>query len=385
MFSCVQSISNDSRMRLIEDAKTYKEVINSEIFQSIRSQLTHHPPRISEMDLEPEPEEKQEILPPPSIQKPTQRLFEAIEKELTHKQQRIETLELEQEEKNEEFNIIANEITRLREELASIKRLNQQLSMRLTQIVKQDREDIYNIDTLSADKLRSMVRKYAAGHKTEKNRRKELEQTLQKLIAKLKAAKQVHTKLLKLQSAAQEQAVYIRKLQKKQNEMDQYQDTIVSQEQVIEKLEEMLSWAHGTIKTLQQKMESGNVVSNRERELENEVISLQQENDELRKQIQKLREEQIHEVVDDVGNLKDELRQANYRNDGLQSELEEGAGKFGKQIAELKMQVRRLQDGDDDDDDMFSGLSDITTAELSHLSDMLDTVDTNASGFNDDD
>ena len=46
----IQSVTNDTRIKLIEDAQTYKDVINSEVFQSIRSQLTHHPPRISEMN-----------------------------------------------------------------------------------------------------------------------------------------------------------------------------------------------------------------------------------------------------------------------------------------------------------------------------------------------
>ena len=116
-------------------------MINSELFQSIRSQLTHHPPRISEIDNNNNNdnhsdihhyEEKQNTLHQSStIKKPTQRLFIAIEKELTYKQNRIETLELEAEEKDEQFKLIANEITRLREESASIKRLNQQLSIRL--------------------------------------------------------------------------------------------------------------------------------------------------------------------------------------------------------------------------------------------------------------
>ena len=336
-------------------------------------------------------EEKQEILHQRSAikkHKPTERLFIAIEKELTYKQNRIESLELEAEEKNEQFNAIANEITRLREESASIKRLNKQLTLRLQDISNKDREDFHNIDLLSASKLRDMVKKYAAAHKHEKNRRKQLDIASQKMLTKLKAAKEAHAKFMKIQKAAQEQAEYIRNLQKKQREMNQYKDTIVSQEQVIEKLEEMLSWAHQTIKSLQQKMDSGNVVSNRERELENEVISLQQENDELRKQIQSIRADRMRENLANVDKLKDELRQANYRNDGLQEQLKTDAGHFGKQIGELKMQIKKMRHDESDDieldEDMFSGLSDITTAELSHISDLLNSVDTNLTGKDDD-
>ena len=385
-------------------------MINSEIFQSIRSQLTHHPPRISQMNTSAvsrsqshhprghqhrykheRHEEKQSFLHQSTKEqahgrKPTERLFIAIEKELTYKQHRIESLELEAEEKTEQFNAIANEITRLREESASIKRLNQQLSLRLQEISNQDREDYHNIDLLEAGKLRQMVKKFAAAHKHEKNRRKQLETASRTMLNKLKAAKEVHSKYTKIQNAAQEQAEFIRKLQKRQREMDQYKDTILSQEQVIEKLEEMLSWAHGTIKTLQQKMDSGNVVSNRERELENEVISLQQENDELRKQIQSIRADKFHEIADNVDKLKDELRAANYRNDGLQEQLKTDAGQFGKQIGELKIQIRKIQSDENDtiDVDMMSGLSDITSADLSNISDMLNSIDTTMSDKNDD-
>eukprot|EP01084_Bolivina_argentea_P194788 334296_1 len=366
------SISPDSRIEYVEDLKTYKDVINSDLFQSIRSQLTYT--HFGKDKIRHGQEQKQLILK--EIKKPTLRLFEAIERELSMKQAKIEHLELKQQEKGNEFKIIGNEIVRLRKELITIKRLNQRLSIRLQQIMYNDSENFRNINNLSSDELQCMVRKYANGHKIEKKKRKHLEKTLLKLIEKLKAAKQIHYKLVKIQSAAQQQAEYIRELQNKQNDMDEYKDTIISQEQVIEKLEEMLSWAHGTIKCLQQKMESGQVASNRERELENEIIALQQENEELRKQIQKSTQDKFNEISQDVDKLKSNLKQANFRNDGLQKQLEQGAGQFGQQIAGLKIQISKLQESsvENEEEELFSNLSDTTAVELSQLSDMLDSV-----------
>merc|ERR1712228_658208 len=163
--------------------------------------------------------------------KPTQRLFEAIERELTAKQDKIQELELEQDEKNEEFKLIANEITRLREEAVTIKRLNQRLSNRLQQIMKNDVVNFKNIDNLSKEQCKALLIKYANGHKKEKDRRRHLEQAMVKLLAKLKASKKIYHKLIKIQSAAQEQAEFIRTLQGRQNEIGQYRDTIISQEE----------------------------------------------------------------------------------------------------------------------------------------------------------
>lgn len=288
---------------------------------------------------------------------------------------------MQQDEKNEEFKIIANEITRLREEAVTIKRLNQRLSNRLQQIMKNDVKNFQNINNLSREQMRALLIKYANGHKTEKNRRKHLEKTMVKLLAKLKASKKIYHKLIKIQTAAQEQAEFIRTLQGRQDDVEQYRETIISQEEVIEKLEEMLSWAHQTIKTMQTKMDSGmgmrNVASNRERDLENEIISLQQENEEIRKQLQNNNNGGVTAMGGDVDDLRDELKEANIKNDGLQNQLKAGAGLFGEQIAALKLQVRKLQS--ESDDDMFSDLSDGTVAGLSELGDLLDSVSISAS------
>eukprot|EP01083_Nonionella_stella_P079047 216636_1 len=361
-----EEMSMDSRVELMEDTKTYKQMIKSELFESIKSQL---PPFIIK---EPETHKK----------KPTQRLFEAIERELTSKQIKIEQLELEREEKNEELDLIVNEMMRLREEMVSIKRLNERLSMRLREIVKNDATNMTHIDRLSKGELQSMLIKYGNGHKKEKNKRRQMEKAVSNLVEKLKSTKQIHDKLVKMQSTAQQQAEYIRKLQKRQSDIGEYRDTIVSQEEVIDKLEEMLSWAHGTIKTMQQKMESTNIESNRERELENEIIGLQQENEELRRQIQMTRNDKLHQMVDntDVDKLKHDLKAANYRNDGLQAQLRAGAGQFGQQIAGLKIQIRQLKSDHETDinesggEDLFSNFSDATAAELSQLSQVLDSV-----------
>merc|ERR1719229_1259345 len=88
-----------------------------------------------------------------------------------------------------------------------------------------------------------------------------------------------------------------------------------------------------------------------------------------------IRQDKVNEMNEDWDKLRDDLKQANYRNDGLQHELQAGAKKFGQQIADLKIQVRKLKNGDnEDDDDLVSNLSDGTAAELSQLSEMLDSV-----------
>merc|ERR1712013_230892 len=216
------------------------------------------------------------------------------------------------------------------------------------------------------------------GHKREKDERRSLERKLETVIAKLNAAKTVHEKLLRVQRAAQEQSEHIRRLQRRRADADELQRTIVSQEEVIEKLEEMLSWAHGTIKALQQKQENGDAATNRERELENEVIELQRENEQLRKQ-RRLDGGGGGSVVSnqlDMAQLHDDLRQERMRNEGLQKQLQLGAGQFGAQIADLKIQMQRMKrrEADGDDDDVLSMPSDATGLDLSHISDMLDSI-----------
>jgi len=391
------SLSSDPRHELIEDAKTYPEVINSELFQSIRSQLSFprkrrirkdaHGRRSTVNEEEDDDDDDESIL----HKKPTQRLFEAIERELTSKQNRIERLELEREEQAEQLSAAGNGLARLREEMVTMKRLNQRLSRRLQELMSADQHRFKHLDAVPAQQLRAMVVQYAGGHKAEKNKRRELERVNKLLVGKLKAAKEVHHKLVRIQGAAQEQAQEIRRLQRERMDMAEYRKTVLSQEEVIEKLEEMLSWAHGTIKALQTKLESGNVVSNRERELENEVMALHQENEELRKQIQlngAVDANKVQAVMGDVERLKDELKQAQIRNDGLQQQLKAGAGLFGEQIAGLKIKIKQMQAEDDfedaevDDADLFTSMGSGGSAmlELSQLSDtLLDSVSISAS------
>ena len=94
----------------------------------------------------------------------------------------------------------------------------------------------------------------------EKNKRKQMEEIVKQCTKKLQSAKLMQDKLVKLQSAAKEQAKFIRSLQNRVKKLNQYSQTILSQEAVIEKLEEMLSWSHITIKKMQEKLDTGEVM-----------------------------------------------------------------------------------------------------------------------------
>jgi len=368
------SLTSDPRHELIEDAGTYPEVINSELFQSIRSQLSFPRKRRGPRDRRTTANGDREQRD--NDKKPTQRLFEAIERELTSKQTLIQRLELQQEEQREEMKMVGREMARLREESVTMKRLNQRLSQRLQELMEADKHRFKNLHLLQPEELRAIAVKYANGHSAEKNRRRDLERKNQELVGKLKAAKLIHGKFVRIQAAAQKQAEHIRKLQREQRDLGEYQQTVLSQEEVIEKLEEMLGWAHGTIKALQTKLESGNVVSNRERtQLENEVLALHQENEALRKQIQ------LNQAGDpkkaatgDLEKLRNELKQEKYKNEGLQQQLKSGAGHFGAQIAGLKIKINKLQSEEFDEDLFLSMGSDGTALELSQVSDAIDSA-----------
>jgi len=272
-------------------------------------------------------------------------------------------LTLELEDRNEGLKCLGIEVVHLRKQNAKLSEDNEEIKSQIQQLINSEQSSLQEIQNLSSDKLKRLLQKYAKAHKVEKHKRRELQSQVKKLNDQVgKLTREV----CEFRESSVQQSLYIQKLQRKNSRISELENTILMQEEVISRLEELLDKSAKALRkiTLQAPCETSKSLRDRSRSSTSSRNEAFKMNDVPVDPSQKIQHKKISNQENEtneklklenkdlrkrMGELENELENAKMRSEAINGELISNAANYGKQIGMLKLQLQSLEEASDFD------------------------------------